>query len=111
MQMYTGNKLGEPQEKRVRECSKILFSPLFGTEWGVTTDNLFLHMLQTGRVFSCSDSHAYRNSEEEWPQHPKHVHKGERKISISSLYGFYGNLTLTSYVPKKNMKVIVLSVE
>jgi hypothetical protein len=109
MWMYTGKKEGEPQEQNqsMRVVRDLEF-PLFGTGRGVTTDNFFTscQLAEYLLTRNLTLTGTMRNNK---PDIPKIFINGKEREVFSSLFRFDGNLTLTSYVPRKNDTDILLS--
>jgi hypothetical protein len=85
-----------------------LACPLFSTGRGVTTDNFFTSC-QLAEYLLTQNLSLTRTTRKHNPDIPKILVNGKGREVFSSLFVFDGNLTLTSYAPRKNNTVILLS--
>lgn len=108
LQVYTGKKGNHPEKKQGERIVKDLIEPMYGTGRGITVDNFFTsaplaEFLLEKKITLLGTVRKNK------PDTPKELNIYKNRQEYSSLFVFTKNLTMVSYMPKKNKMVHVLS--
>lgn len=108
-QVYLGKQPGQDREtNQGARVVKDLVQPWYGTGRNVNADNLFTSVALAEELLSHHLTYVgtVRKNKQDIPPD---MQQNPGKQEYSSMFGFSGQLTLVSYVPKKNRAVILLS--
>ncbi|KAJ4430815.1 hypothetical protein ANN_19406 [Periplaneta americana] len=107
--IYTGRKPGEPVEKNLGKNTVLqLFREIQNSGRNVTCDNFFMSVPLAQKLLNMKLTivGTMKQNKTEIPQ----IMKANKSRQVhSSEFGFNGEMTLVSYVPKRNKSVILLS--
>lgn len=107
-QIYTGQALTGRETKQGERVVKDLVSRFHGTGRNITMDNFFtsLNLLESLSSMNLTAVGTLRKNK---PYIPKEMLAHKDRAERSSTFGFRPNISICSYVPKKNKAVILLS--
>lgn len=108
-EIYLGRQPGQPRDQNQGEqLVKRLTKPWHMTGRSVTCDNFFTSAQLAEELLAVNTTvvGTMRRNKKEIPAE---MQKSRTREVKSSLFGFHDQLTLVSYVPKKNKSVILLS--
>ena len=100
IQPYTGKLGGIRDINQGARVVKDLVSPFYGTHRGVTTDNFFTSVPLANKLL-CNGLTLTGTMRANKKEIPDDFLKSRKRDVFSSIFGFNGDLTLVSYVPKK----------
>lgn len=107
---YTGKIVGNREINQAERVVTDLITPFYGTGRGVTVDNFFTSISLASKLLvnNITLTGTIRSNK---PDVPIQFKKSPKRKVFSSMFGFSGDQTLVSYVPKKNYAVNLLSTE